>query len=74
MICPACRTDVNPTPVGFTWWGGLLGAKLLSHVECPSCKARFNGKTGQDNTSAIVLYCVVVGAFMIGLVYVIWSL
>jgi len=64
VICPRCRLDVEPRPVGFTWWGGLVGPRLLSHVECPSCGARFNGKSGQDNTSGIVLYCLILGALV----------
>lgn len=58
-----------PQPVGFTWWGGLVGAKLINHVECPACRARFNGKTGQDNTTNIVLYVSVVAVVFGVLVY-----
>jgi hypothetical protein len=50
-----------PTTVGFTWWGGLIGSKIINHVECPMCHSRFNGKTGGDNTGAIAIYMVVVG-------------
>jgi len=45
--CPGCQEQVSPTPVTFTRWGGWLGPKLLSHVECPKCRVRFNGKTGR---------------------------
>ena len=62
MTCPRCRQDVEPIQLKFTWWGGALGPRLLSHVECPQCRARFNGKTGADNTGAIAIYSVVVGA------------
>jgi hypothetical protein len=61
MVCPKCQHDVTPSPVGFTWWGGLIGSKIINHVECPGCHSRFNGKTGKDNTSAIAIYMVVVG-------------
>ena len=75
MTCPRCRADVEPLPVSYTWWGGFLGPKLLSHVECPQCRGRFNGKTGQDNTSAIVLYSMIVGLAVAAVcVYVLWRL
>lgn len=57
--CPKC-SSTNATAVGYTWWGGLLGPKLLTHVKCAGCGATYNGKTGQSNTSAIVIYSVVV--------------
>ena len=69
MDCPKCRQDVVPSPVGFTWWGGLIGAKLLNHVACPACGARFNGRTGQDNTTGIVIYMIVVGVIAGALVF-----
>ncbi len=69
MICPNCRQDVPPQPVGFTWWGGLIGAKIINHVECPACKARFNGKSGQPNTTNIAIYMIVVGLVFGGLMY-----
>ena len=48
--------------MGFTWWGGLVGARIINHVECPACHKRFNGKTGQDNTTNIAIYVAVVAA------------
>ena len=53
--CPKCgSTDIKK--VGYTWWGGALGPKLLNHVKCNSCGATFNGKTGESNTLKILLY------------------
>lgn len=62
MECPRCHAEDEPRPVGFTWWGGVLGPKLLRHVECPGCRARFNARTGRSNGAAIALYLIVVGA------------
>jgi len=42
--------------VKFTWWGGLLGPKLLTHVKCGSCGHKYNGKSGKDNTAGIAIY------------------
>lgn len=55
--------------MGFTWWGGVIGAKLLHHVACPRCGARFNGRTGQSNSGAIAIYMIVVGALAFALVF-----
>jgi len=45
----------------------MLGSKLINHVECPRCHARFNGKTGADNTGAIAIYMVVVSVIALAL-------
>jgi hypothetical protein len=54
----------------FTWWGGVLGPKVLSHVKCPSCGYGYNGRSGRDNTVGIAIYCVIVGAVVMGFVVV----
>ncbi len=66
IACPKCQQTITPAPLGFTWWGGLIGAKLINHCECPACKARFNGRTGQPNDTAIMVY-VLISAAIIGL-------
>jgi hypothetical protein len=59
--CPQCQsTDV--AQVSFTWWGGVLGPKLLNHVQCCKCGTTFNGKTGASNTTGIVIYSIIVFA------------
>jgi hypothetical protein len=65
--CPRC-SSTRVKPVTFTWWGGLLGPKLLSHVQCEDCRTAYNGKTGASNTTGIVIYTVV--GLAIGLVLV----
>jgi transposase-like protein len=61
--CPECGSD-NVEKVGFTWWGGVIGPAMLTHVRCMDCRTAFNGKTGQSNTTGIVIYSLIVG--MIG--------
>jgi hypothetical protein len=56
--CPKCGTP-DPERVKFTWWGGLLGPKLLSHVKCVGCKTAYNGKSGASNTQSIIIYSLV---------------
>ena len=59
--CPKCRQS-NAQQLSFTWWGGVLGPKLLTHVKCQMCGTKYNGKTGQYNTTNIFIYSVVAGA------------
>lgn len=63
--CPRCQRP-GPKKVGFTWWGGVLGPKMLSHVKCEGCGLAYNGKTGQSNDSKIAIYMVV--TFVISLI------
>lgn len=49
----------------FTWWGGLIGPRVLTHVKCPGCGYGYNGKTGRDNTTGIVIYSIIVLAVVL---------
>ncbi|MCA9673857.1 MAG: hypothetical protein H6709_18185 [Kofleriaceae bacterium] len=69
VACPKCQAQVTPSPVGFTWWGGALGPRMLHHVECPACHARFNGRSGLPNDRAIAIYVVVTLAVFSPLIY-----
>jgi hypothetical protein len=57
-FCPACGSGEYTSP-SFTWWGGVLGPKLLSHVTCNGCGTGFNSKTGKSNNTAIGIYLAV---------------
>ncbi len=70
--CPQCGNP-NSEKMSFTWWGGILGPKLLTHVKCPACGKQYNGKTGKDNTTNIAIYFVVVGLLCLGLVVVVFA-
>jgi transposase-like protein len=59
--CPGCK-ESDAEAVSKTWWGGILGPKMLKHVKCRQCGTTFNGETGNSNTVAIVIYTVVVFA------------
>ncbi len=65
--CPQCNSPHLTRPT-FTWWGGLIGPKLLNHTVCGSCSHGFNGKTGKSNKTAIGIYVGV--AFSIALLLV----
>jgi len=65
--CPRCNS-IGAEKMSFTWWGGVIGPKVLTHVKCPQCGHAYNGKTGRDNTNGIIIYSVVVGIIAFGLV------
>ena len=56
--CPNCGSN-EIERVGFSWWGGVIGPKLLNHVKCRSCNSKYNGKTGESNTKGIIIYSVI---------------
>lgn len=64
--CPRCQRP-DPEKVKFTWWGGLLGPKMLSHVKCRNCGLAYNGKSGQSNTTGIIIYSIVVFVIFLGI-------
>ena len=53
--CFNCE-ETSYTKVTYTWWGGLLGPKLLHHVKCNVCGSHYNGKTGKSNGITITAY------------------
>ena len=66
-ICPRCQSG-DSTPVKYTWWGGVLGPKILKLVRCAGCGKSYNGETGQDVTGAIVVY-VLVSSFLLAILF-----
>ena len=62
--CPQCRASVA-SPISYTWWGGFIGPRLMSHVRCGACGSAYNGTSGKPNTGAIGIYFAVVLALTI---------
>ncbi len=56
--------QTNAKPINYTWWGGVIGPKMLSHVKCQNCRDQYNGKTGKPNTQGIIIYSVVLFALV----------
>ena len=69
LACPRCG-QFNTKPVHFSWWGGVVGPKMLNHTKCHSCGFTFNAKTGGSNTRGIVIYSLVLLALGIFLLVV----
>jgi rubredoxin len=68
--CPKCASQ-KAKAIEFTWWGGLLGPRMLNHVKCTACGMAYNGKTGKSNRQAITIYtavATVVAAFLMAVI------
>ncbi len=62
--CPKCgSTQVEK--MSYTWWGGVVGPALLTHVKCNDCGNQYNGKNGTSNTMGIVIYYVVLFVILV---------
>jgi uncharacterized protein (DUF983 family) len=66
--CPLCSSTLA-VPIRWTWWGGVLGPILCTHVRCMMCGAKYNGKTGKSNFDYIVIFTV----FSIILVWILYA-
>jgi transposase-like protein len=71
--CPKC-SSTRAHKMSFTWWGGLLGPSLFTHVKCQKCGTTYNGKTGKSNTVAITIYVLISLIIVIALLAFVWSL
>jgi transposase-like protein len=70
--CPRCRRP-DPQKVNFTWWGGVLGPRILKHVKCNGCGFAYNGKSGQSNTTNIIAYSVVLGLIALAVGFMLFA-
>ena len=70
--CPSCH-GTNVRKPGFTWWGGALGPRMLNHRICNGCGFGYNAKTGKSNTTAIIVYQVVLFAIFFAIFFAINS-
>jgi hypothetical protein len=52
--------------VRFTLWGGVIGPRLLSLVQCAACGIHYNGKNGARVEKTIRLYtCLMFGVLIL---------
>jgi DNA-directed RNA polymerase subunit RPC12/RpoP len=61
--CPRCGARRSEKVI-FTFWGSFYGPALLTHVQCPKCYYKYNGKTGKSNLIPAILF-VLVPVFLI---------
>jgi hypothetical protein len=57
--CPNCGEGGDAHRVNWTLWGGFVGPWVLCHVRCNTCDTTYNGRTGDYNTTGIVLWVVI---------------
>jgi phage FluMu protein Com len=54
--CPQCGSPGQATKVIYTWWGGFLGPLIFSLVQCEHCGAQYNGTSGSDSSTGIMVW------------------
>jgi phage FluMu protein Com len=64
--CPNCGAPGDATRLTWTIWGGFIGPMIINHVRCNQCGTTYNGKSGDYNTTRIIIYYAI--NFGIGLV------
>jgi hypothetical protein len=53
--CPACGSR-DAKRIIWTLWGSFWGPLILCHVRCQECGTAYNGRSGDTNTTGIVLF------------------
>ncbi len=53
--------------------GRRSGAEVADSRKCNTCGYKYNGKSGKDNTTGIVIYTVIVAILALGLVVVMFA-
>jgi DNA-directed RNA polymerase subunit RPC12/RpoP len=75
--CPRCGARRSERVV-FTFWGSFYGPALLTHVQCPKCYYKYNGKTGKSNLIPAIIFVLVplflILAVIVGLVFFAFTL
>jgi hypothetical protein len=67
--CPGCGSGPIEEP-SFTWWGGLVGHKLLSVEQCRACRKWWVKGSNQSGDTRVMIYFVVgivLGVLLTGL-------
>ena len=54
--CPNCGAPGDATRLTYTLWGGFIGPLFICHVRCNQCGATYNGKSGDYNTTRIIIW------------------
>jgi hypothetical protein len=54
--CPQCGSPGHATKVIYTWWGGFLGPLIFSLVQCEHCGAQYNGTSGSDSSTGVMVW------------------
>lgn len=69
--CPACQTGQLESP-SFTWWGGLIGHKILNIHRCANCKKWWVINTNTPGQPRIIIY-LIAGFLIFGALGLLWA-
>jgi DNA-directed RNA polymerase subunit M/transcription elongation factor TFIIS len=53
--CPRCG-EVGAKRVVWTAWGSFYGPAMFTHVRCPECGCKYNGKSGRSNLIPAIIF------------------
>jgi predicted Zn finger-like uncharacterized protein len=53
--CPRCG-EVGAKRVVWTAWGSFYGPAMFSHVRCPECGYKYNGRSGRSNLIPAIIF------------------
>jgi hypothetical protein len=70
--CPQC-SSTRTSEVKYTWWGGILGPKMMNLQKCEDCRFHFNRKTNKGVANAIIVYNLVVVAVSLVILFFVWQ-
>ena len=70
--CPGCGSGPIEEP-SFTWWGGLVGHKILNVEQCRACKKWWVKSTGQPGDTRVTVY-MVTGIVLGVVIAVVWMM
>ena len=68
--CPGCGIGPLEEP-SFTWWGGLVGHKILGVEQCRACRRWWVKGTAQPGGGRVTAY-VVIGLILGVLISAVW--
>lgn len=64
--CPRCG-EVGAKRVKWTPWGSFYGPALLTHVRCPECGYKYNGRSGRSNLIPAIVFVTIPLLIILGI-------
>lgn len=64
--CPRCG-ESGATRVIWTPWGSFYGPALFTHVRCPECGCKYNGRSGRSNLIPAIIFVTIPAALILAI-------
>jgi predicted Zn finger-like uncharacterized protein len=64
--CPRCG-ESGATRVVWTPWGSFYGPALFTHVRCPGCGYKYNGRSGRSNLIPAIIFVTVPAVLIVAI-------